>query len=79
VRRPISPAGHPLEAGGSNEESRKPRVPSWQGLRRGDLPDLRVLLAQFNRFLCVALVLSAVVMSTIGVLLGLLIMPDSPS
>lgn len=33
-----------------------------------------VLLAQFNRFLSVALVLSAVVMSTIGVFLGLLIM-----
>ncbi|MBA92224.1 MAG: MFS transporter [Phyllobacteriaceae bacterium] len=33
-----------------------------------------VLLAQFNRFLSVALVLTAVVMSTIGVLLGLLIM-----
>jgi multidrug efflux pump len=32
-----------------------------------------VLLAQFNNFLSVALVLSAVVMSTIGVLLGLLI------
>jgi hypothetical protein len=33
-----------------------------------------VLLAQFNRFLSVGLVLSAVVMSTIGVLLGLIIM-----
>ncbi len=33
-----------------------------------------VLLAQFNKFISVALVLSAVVMSTIGVLLGLLIM-----
>lgn len=33
-----------------------------------------VLLAQFNKFLSVALVLSAVVMSTIGVFLGLLIM-----
>jgi multidrug efflux pump len=33
-----------------------------------------VLLAQFNRFISVGLVLSAVVMSTIGVLLGLLIM-----
>ena len=33
-----------------------------------------VLLAQFNRFLSVGLVLTAVVMSTIGVLLGLLIM-----
>ncbi|WP_417425855.1 efflux RND transporter permease subunit [Hoeflea sp.] len=33
-----------------------------------------VLLAQFNRFLSVALVLSAVVMSTIGVFLGLIIM-----
>ncbi|OCW57660.1 efflux RND transporter permease subunit [Hoeflea olei] len=33
-----------------------------------------VLLAHFNRFLSVALVLSAVVMSTIGVLLGLIIM-----
>ena len=33
-----------------------------------------VLLAQFNNFLSVALVLSAVVMSTIGVFLGLLIM-----
>jgi multidrug efflux pump len=33
-----------------------------------------VLLAQFNSFTSVALVLSAVVMSTIGVLLGLLIM-----
>ena len=33
-----------------------------------------VLLAQFNRFISVALVLSAVVMSTIGVFLGLLIM-----
>jgi len=32
-----------------------------------------VLLAQFNKFLSVALVLSAVVMSTIGVFLGLLI------
>jgi multidrug efflux pump len=33
-----------------------------------------VLLAQFNRFISVGLVLSAVIMSTIGVLLGLLIM-----
>ena len=33
-----------------------------------------VLLAQFNRFISVGLVLSAVVMSTIGVLLGLMIM-----
>ena len=33
-----------------------------------------VLLAQFNRFISVGLVLSAVVMSTIGVFLGLLIM-----
>lgn len=33
-----------------------------------------LLLAQFNRFTYVALVLSAVVMSTVGVLLGLLIM-----
>ena len=33
-----------------------------------------VLLAQFNKFLSVGLVLTAVVMSTIGVLLGLLIM-----
>ncbi|PHP66057.1 MFS transporter [Zhengella mangrovi] len=33
-----------------------------------------VLLAQFNRFLSVGLVLTAVIMSTIGVLLGLLIM-----
>jgi len=33
-----------------------------------------VLLAQFNKFISVALVLSAVVMSTIGVLLGLMIM-----
>ena len=33
-----------------------------------------VLLAQFNKFISVGLVLSAVVMSTIGVLLGLLIM-----
>ncbi len=33
-----------------------------------------ILLAQFNRFSSVALVLSAVVLSTIGVLLGLLIM-----
>ena len=33
-----------------------------------------VLLAQFNKFLSVALVLSAVVMSTIGVFLGLMIM-----
>ena len=33
-----------------------------------------VLLAQFNRFISVWLVLSAVIMSTIGVLLGLLIM-----
>ncbi|MBZ0163481.1 MAG: efflux RND transporter permease subunit [Notoacmeibacter sp.] len=33
-----------------------------------------VLLAQFNNFLSVGLVLSAVVMSTIGVLLGLIIM-----
>jgi multidrug efflux pump len=33
-----------------------------------------VLLAQFNRFMSVALVLTAVVMSTIGVFLGLLIM-----
>ena len=33
-----------------------------------------MLLAQFNRFLSVGLVLTAVVMSTIGVLLGLLIM-----
>src|SRR5690606_14697074 len=33
-----------------------------------------VLLAQFNKFLSVVLVLSAVVMSTIGVFLGLLIM-----
>ncbi len=36
-----------------------------------------VLLAQFNRFTSVWLVLSAVIMSTIGVLLGLLIM-DQP-
>jgi multidrug efflux pump len=33
-----------------------------------------VLLAQFNKFISVGLVLSAVVMSTIGVLLGLMIM-----
>lgn len=33
-----------------------------------------VLLAQFNRFISVWLVLSAVIMSTIGVLLGLLVM-----
>src|SRR4029079_16736886 len=33
-----------------------------------------VLLAQFNKFISVALVLTAVVMSTIGVFLGLLIM-----
>ncbi|MFN0116270.1 MAG: efflux RND transporter permease subunit [Paracoccaceae bacterium] len=33
-----------------------------------------VLLAQFNRFISVGLVLSAVIMSTIGVFLGLLIM-----
>ena len=33
-----------------------------------------VLLAQFNRFISVGLVLSAVVMSTIGVFLGLMIM-----
>ena len=33
-----------------------------------------LLLAQFNRFTYVALVLSAVVMSTVGVLLGLLVM-----
>lgn len=33
-----------------------------------------VLLAQFNRFISVGLVLSAIVMSTIGVFLGLLIM-----
>lgn len=33
-----------------------------------------LLLAQFNRFIYVALVLTAVVMSTIGVLLGLLVM-----
>jgi multidrug efflux pump len=33
-----------------------------------------ILLAQFNRFISVILVLSAVVLSTIGVLLGLLIM-----
>ncbi|MFA9231663.1 MAG: efflux RND transporter permease subunit [Microgenomates group bacterium] len=33
-----------------------------------------VLLAQFNKFVSVGLVLSAVIMSTIGVLLGLLIM-----
>ncbi len=33
-----------------------------------------VLLAQFNSFMSVALVLSAVIMSTIGVLLGLMIM-----
>ncbi|MEM8539431.1 MAG: efflux RND transporter permease subunit [Pseudomonadota bacterium] len=33
-----------------------------------------LLLAQFNRFVYVALVLTAVVMSTIGVLLGLLVM-----
>jgi multidrug efflux pump len=33
-----------------------------------------VLLAQFNKFISVGLVLSAVIMSTIGVLLGLMIM-----
>lgn len=33
-----------------------------------------LLLAQFNRFIYVALVLTAVVMSTVGVLLGLLVM-----
>ena len=33
-----------------------------------------ILLAQFNKFTCVLLVLSAVVLSTIGVLIGLMIM-----
>ncbi|MCI5077499.1 efflux RND transporter permease subunit [Oricola sp.] len=60
--------------GGSNEESAEASAFLGKAFGVAIFLIFALLLAQFNRFTYVALVLSAVVMSTVGVLLGLLIM-----
>jgi multidrug efflux pump len=59
---------------GSNEESDKAAAFLGQAFGVAIFLIFALLLAQFNRFTYVWIVLSAVVMSTVGVLLGLLIM-----
>jgi len=60
--------------GGSNEESQEASAFLGQAFGVAIFLIFALLLAQFNRFTYVFLVLTAVVMSTVGVLLGLLIM-----
>jgi multidrug efflux pump len=60
--------------GGSNEESAEASAFLGQAFGVAIFLIFALLLAQFNRFTYVWLVLSAVVMSTVGVLLGLLVM-----
>jgi multidrug efflux pump len=60
--------------GGSNEESAEASAFLGQAFGVAIFLIFALLLAQFNRFTYVFLVLTAVVMSTVGVLLGLLIM-----
>ena len=59
---------------GEDEESRKASDFLSKAFGAALFLIFTVLLAQFNKFISVALVLTAVVMSTIGVFLGLLIM-----
>ncbi len=59
---------------GSNEESAKASAFLGQAFGVAIFLIFALLLAQFNRFTYVWLVLTAVVMSTVGVLLGLLVM-----
>ncbi len=59
---------------GSDEESAEAAAFLGQAFGVAIFLIFALLLAQFNRFTYVALVLSAVVMSTVGVLLGLLVM-----
>ena len=60
--------------GGSNEESQEASAFLGKAFGVAIFLIFALLLAQFNRFTYVFLVLTAVVMSTVGVLLGLLIM-----
>ncbi len=60
--------------GGSNEESAEASAFLGKAFGVAIFLIFALLLAQFNRFTYVWLVLTAVVMSTVGVLLGLLIM-----
>jgi multidrug efflux pump len=60
--------------GGSDEESAQAQAFLGKAFGAAIFLIFVVLLAQFNRFVSVALVLSAALMSTIGVFLGLLIM-----
>ena len=59
---------------GEDEEREKAGAFLGKAFRTAIFLIFAILLAQFNRFTSVALVLTAVVLSTIGVLLGLLIM-----
>ena len=60
--------------GGSNEESQEASAFLGKAFGVAIFLIFALLLAQFNRFTYVWLVLTAVVMSTVGVLLGLLVM-----
>ena len=60
--------------GGSNEESQEASAFLGKAFGVAIFLIFALLLAQFNRFTYVFLVLTAVVMSTVGVLLGLMIM-----
>lgn len=68
------PANISWEMVGSDQESDEAAAFLTQAFGVAIFLIFALLLAQFNRFIYVALVLSAVVMSTIGVLLGLMIM-----
>ena len=65
---------HPLEAGGRGAEQADAQAFLTKALVAAIFLIFVVLLAQFNNFVSVRLVLSAAVMSTIGVFLGLMIM-----
>ena len=73
-RRRHGPDRHPLEAGRRERGQAEAGAFLAKAFGAAIFLIFVVLLAQFNKFTSVWLVLSAVVMSTIGVLLGLMIM-----
>ncbi|MDQ3557774.1 MAG: efflux RND transporter permease subunit, partial [Pseudomonadota bacterium] len=67
-------AGVTFKMAGENEESADAQAFLMQAFGAAIFLIFAILLAQFNKFSSVLLVLSAVVLSTIGVLIGLMVM-----
>ena len=74
AKTPISATASPSSMKGEDEERAKAGAFLMKAFGAAIFLIFAILLAQFNKFSSVLLVLSAVVLSTIGVLIGLMVM-----